>query len=228
MFVFTKRAVRSRIAVEAIGVSKHVEKCKLGSLCMVGCASCQLHNSRGCHSDHNPHHEKMEEPRKALDRGGEASELRSHGWWSQNLMHTAPISLRLASLLEALATEISSVFSELPNLGFPKVGGKDPSAKDDNHFLSPYSSKSSLNTHGQITVLIVTPSRIEAQVASTRGEPEGAEPEVTFRTSGLGNQLYHRLSMGLSANRDASLDSAFLFAKWEDYCHSFSASWKNR
>lgn len=63
--------------------------------------------------------------------------------WSQDLIHTAPHLSRSASLLEALATEISSVFSELHNRGFPKVGRKDPPARAHNHFLGPCNSKSS-------------------------------------------------------------------------------------
>lgn len=43
-------------------------------------------------------------------------------------MHATSHLSRLASLLEALATEITEVFSEPQSLGFPKVGWGGPSA----------------------------------------------------------------------------------------------------
>ena len=40
-----------------------------------------------------------------------------------------------------------------------------------------------------------TPTLKEAEVASARGEVEAAELEMTFRTFGLQDQLYHCLSV---------------------------------
>ena len=61
-------------------------------------------------------------------------------------MHATSHLSRLASPLEALATEITEVFSEPQRLGFPKVGRGGPSAWVENHLLQIYNSKSSLIT----------------------------------------------------------------------------------
>lgn len=138
-------------------------------------------------------------------------------------MHIASHLSRLTSLVGALATEISWVFSEPYSLGFPKVGGGRTICQGLQSSPWPVQLKVLFNhlaaekqgqKKGPHHTLHFIPTLKEAEVASARGEVEAAEPKMTFRTFGLRDQLYHCLSVWSWQTCKPFWASASLFAKW--------------
>lgn len=181
-----------------------------------GCASCECHNSREHHADHNPScavhhlcscacHPCGYWKCRGTMKGFGAGERRYPSWG--HLDYEArisciqtPISL-CGSPLWRLWQLKHPVFSEPRSLGFPKVWGAGPICQGPCYFLGPYNSKSSLITQQRrrkarrrnpATPRIFTLFLMEAEGASVRSE-------VIFRTFSLHHQL---------------LGSASLFEKW--------------